>query len=216
MTVADRIKYPRTLHHPTSPGVQSDDKVAKDLSLLEGQMVVITDKMDGENTTLYRDGYHARSLDSGFHPSRSWLAGFHGSIAHLIPDGWRICGENLYARHSVAYADLPSYFMAFSVWTDRNTCLSYDDEQDFLEERGIPHTPLIARGAYSESLIEDAAQSIDTNQKEGIVVRLASAFAFADFQRAVIKWVRAGHVQAETHWRSGPITPNGLKTEALT
>ncbi len=216
MTVADRIKYPRTLHHPTSPGVQPDDKLAKDLSALAGQPVVITEKMDGENTTLYRGGYHARSLDSGLHPSRTWLAGFHGSIAHLIPEGWRICGENLYARHSVAYADLPSYFMAFSVWTDRNTCLSYDDERDFLEERGIPQTPLIARGVYSDRLIGDAAQSIDPERTEGFVVRLASAFAFADFQRAVIKWVRAGHVQAEEHWRSGSITPNGLKVEALT
>lgn len=35
--------------------------------------VVITEKMDGENTTLYRDGLHARSLDSRHHPSRNWV-----------------------------------------------------------------------------------------------------------------------------------------------
>ena len=40
-----RRKHPRTPHHPLSPGVGSDDKVATDLSRL-GE-VVMTEKMDG-------------------------------------------------------------------------------------------------------------------------------------------------------------------------
>jgi len=210
MTLASRVKYPRTFHHPSSPGLQSDDKVARDLSLLQGADVVITEKMDAENTTLYADGYHARSLDSGYHPSRSWLAGFHGQIAHLIPQGWRICGENLYARHSVAYEALPSYFMAYSVWRPDNTCLSHDETMDFLAERGIEPTPELARGPYSETMVATLANAIDTGRVEGFVIRLARRFAFSEFPRAVMKWVRAGHVQSDTHWRHGPLTPNGL------
>ena len=55
------IKYPRTPHLPTSPGLTNDDRIIKDLSLLERSQVVITEKMDGENTTISRDYIHARS-----------------------------------------------------------------------------------------------------------------------------------------------------------
>ena len=64
-------KYGRTYHLPQSPGVTSDDKVLRDLSVLAAaEEVIFTEKMDGENTTIYNDGCHARSPDSGYHPSR--------------------------------------------------------------------------------------------------------------------------------------------------
>lgn len=210
MTAKNWVKYPRTYHHHSSPGLQSDDKVAPDLSALEGNEVVITEKMDGENTTLYADGYHARSLDSGYHPSRSWLAGFHAQISHLIPNGWRICGENLYARHSVCYDTLPSYFLAFSVWDDANFCLPFDETAEFLSERGVEMAPVLARGTFSEGLISQTVQKLNTDDQEGFVIRPAAGFQFDAFSRSVIKWVRAGHVQSETHWRSGPMIINAV------
>lgn len=93
-----KIKYPRTMHLPFSAGVSSDDRVIETLDSFEGKEVVVTIKMDGENSTLYRNHYHARSLDSSHHDSRTWIKQFHGRIAHLIPDNWRVCGENLFAR----------------------------------------------------------------------------------------------------------------------
>ena len=109
-------KYPRTPHLPWSQGASADDSLLKDSKLFEGQEVVITEKMDGENTTMYPDHIHARSIDSRHHPSRTWVKSLHGSIAHLIPQGWRLCGENLYAQHSIAYEGLKSYFYLFSVF----------------------------------------------------------------------------------------------------
>lgn len=106
-------KYPRTPHLPFSPGVGGDDKILKDLSTLRGRDCVVTLKMDGENTSLYTNGFHARSLDGRHHPSRDWLKAYYATFAHEIPQGWRICGENLYARHSLAYDALPSYFLGF-------------------------------------------------------------------------------------------------------
>ena len=77
-------KYPRTFHLPFSEGVQSDDKIMKDLSSLEGKEVIVTYKMDGENTTLYRDHMHARSIDSAFHESRSWVKQWWSTWKHAI------------------------------------------------------------------------------------------------------------------------------------
>lgn len=56
-----RTHYPRTAHLPWSPGATSDDVRIADLSGLTGREVVVTEKLDGENTTLYADGLHARS-----------------------------------------------------------------------------------------------------------------------------------------------------------
>ena len=67
------IKYPRTPHLPWSPGASSDDVLLIDTQMFMGKPVVISEKMDGENTTLYADRLHARSLDSRHHPSRTWV-----------------------------------------------------------------------------------------------------------------------------------------------
>lgn len=104
-----RIKYPRTPHLPWSPGASLDDTRMADVRTFEGQEIVVTEKLDGENTTLSRDGLHARSLGPRPHPSRDWVKGLQGRIGYRIPGGWRLCGENLYARHSLAYEALEAY-----------------------------------------------------------------------------------------------------------
>ncbi|MFJ1898453.1 AAA family ATPase [Streptomyces sp. NPDC088115] len=101
-----RTHYPRTPHLPWSPGASSDDvrlTGRTDLAGLTGSEVVVTEKMDGENTTLYADGLHARSLDSAHHPSRARVKALQGRVGPRVPAGWRICGENVFARHSIPY-----------------------------------------------------------------------------------------------------------------
>jgi hypothetical protein len=205
-------KYPRTPHHPASPGIASDDKVASDLTRLEGAEVIITEKMDGENTTLYQDGFHARSMDSGYHPSRSWLAGFHASVCHAIPEGWRVCGENLFARHAVGYSNLPSYFLAFSVW-DGERCLSWVETELWLAECKIEAVPVLYRGVFSSAALVRVVAQLDTARQEGFVVRNAGSFLADDFSTNVVKWVRAGHVQTDQHWSKAPIVRNNLKED---
>ncbi|MDR3031771.1 MAG: kinase, partial [Kitasatospora sp.] len=193
-----RVPYPRTPHLPWSPGAAADDLRSGDLSGLAGAEVVVTEKLDGENTTLYRDGLHARSLDSGHHPSRAWVKGLQGRIGPRIPAGWRICGENLYARHSLAYTDLDSWFQGFSVWTERDRCLDWDATARFLHRLGVPTPRVLWRGRYDERAIR--ALRLDPERQEGYVVRTAAGFDRAEFGRRVAKWVRPHHVRTDTHW----------------
>lgn len=205
-----RVKFPRTMHLPFSEGVQSDDKVISTLEFLKGKEVVITEKMDGENTTMYCDGTHARSIDSRHHPSRDWLKRFHAGIAHLIPDGYRVCGENLYAKHSVAYSSLKSYFYGFSVWDEANTALSWDDTLMWFDELSIEPVPVLYRGVFDVDVIKGIAASIDTTMQEGFVVRYAGEILYDEYQCLVAKWVRKGHVQTDTHWMQQEVVPNQL------
>ncbi|MFG2752914.1 RNA ligase family protein [Streptomyces xanthophaeus] len=202
-----RTHYPRTPHLPWSPGAASDDVRADGFAGLAGREVVVTEKLDGENTTLYRDGLHARSLDSAHHPSRAWVKGLQGRIGPAIPEGRRVCGENLYARHSLPYGELDSWFYGFSVW-DGEHCLDWDQGVRFLRGLGIPTPPVLWRGTFDERVLRRL--KLDTARQEGYVVRTVAGFTRADFGRCVAKWVRPGHVQTGTHWMFAQVVPNGL------
>ena len=203
-------KYPRTMHLPSSQGVQSDDKVISTLEHLYGHKVVITEKMDGENTTMYTDHIHARSIDSRHHESRDWVKSFWGDICFYIPKGWRICGENLYATHSIEYTKLKSYFYGFSIWDENNTALSWYDTLEWFEELGIIPAPTIYTGVCDEDVINAVIKGTDTSTKEGFVVRTMDEIRYEDFSTKVAKWVRKGHVQTDKHWMASAIVPNQL------
>lgn len=204
------VKYCRTKHLPWSQGYSEDDVRLADVSQFEGHEVIISEKLDGENTTIYNDGFHARSLDSKSHASRDWLASFWAQIRSDIPEGWRICGENLYAKHAIYYENLDSYFYGFSIWDENNICLSYDETIEWFKLIGITHVPVLYRGIFNEEKIKKI--QLDTEKQEGYVIRKASAFSYDDFNSSVAKWVRPKHVQPNTKfWFLQEITPNKLK-----
>lgn len=202
-------KYPRTYHLPSSPGKTYDDKVLTSMSSFLGRQVVITEKMDGENTTMYQERIHARSLDSRHHDSRAWVKQFWSEIRFNIPRGYRICGENLYARHSISYQNLSSYFLGFSVWDENNFCLSYSETLDWMELIGVQHVPVLYIGEFTLEVLEEMS-GFDSSSQEGFVVRLEEAFSFTDFSISVAKYVRPEHVTTDAHWMRGAWVKNGL------
>ncbi|MFJ8072503.1 RNA ligase family protein [Streptomyces sp. NPDC096176] len=203
-----RTHYPRTRHLPWSPGATADDVRVTDLVGLRGREVVVTEKLDGENTTLYRDGLHARSLDSAHHPSRTWVKALQGRIGHHIPESWRVCGENMFARHSIRYDGLDSYFYGFSVWDELGWCLDWDRTVQFLRDLGIPVPRVLWRGVFDERALRRL--TLDLGRQEGFVVRTVDGFMAQEFGRRVAKWVRAGHVRTDTHWMHAAVVENGL------
>lgn len=208
------IKYPRTYHLPQS-NPSSDDKIIEDIGFLEElDHVVVTEKYDGENTTMYRDNIHSRSLDRARHPSRDWVMSFRASIAYKIPKGIRICGENMYAEHSIRYENLPSYFLGFSAWNSENMCLPWDETTDLFQEIGITPVEVLYRGPYRGVPFEELIARTTTGTFEGFVVRVISSIHISDFRLFCGKYVRPNHVQTDEHWLSKPVVPNGLSNSA--
>ena len=141
------VKYPRTLHLPWSDTIGPDgDHVMVSTAVFAGREVVVTEKLDGENTTLYRTHLHARSLDSGHHPSRGWIKNYGARLGPHLPPGVRLCGENLFALHSIAYQTLPSYFLVFGVWNG-DELLSWDETIEFCARLGTSQRRSRAFGA---------------------------------------------------------------------
>lgn len=223
-TFVKYVKYPRTFHLPWSPNVTNDDRMLKDDSIFYGpgflrsgipdplaipRHVIVTLKMDGENTSMYNDYLHARSLDYEPHPSRARIKALHAQIQWHIPDGWRVCGENLYAKHSIEYADLPGFFMVFSIWNEKNECLPWGETVEWAQLLDLPVVPVIYDGRYDRAAVE-AAYKPYVNSHEGYVVRNIGRFHYGVFRQNVAKWVREGHVQSHGHWQRQRVVPNKL------
>jgi hypothetical protein len=208
------VKYGRTYHLPWSPGVMKDDRVIDTLKEFENKNVVVTVKMDGENTTMYNDYIHARSISYEPHPSRSRVKALHGQIAHDIPNGWRVCGENVYAKHSIHYKNLEDYFLIFSVWNDKSICLSWEETKEWAALLGLKMVPVLYEGKWDEKLIKGLyKETFNGDECEGYVVRIADSFPYSKFKRVMAKYVRKNHVQTHGHWMRQQVEPNGVKNE---
>ena len=218
---------------PWSGSESSDDVWWQDCSAFEGRVVVVTEKMDGECTTVYHDGYvHARSMDTSHHPSRSWVKQLASRFAYELPDSYRVCGENLYACHSIFYTDLPSYFMVYGIY-DGGRCLPWDEVEEFCELLHLETVPVLYRGLWDEQKMRGLWQGrgrhptyeikpgilnpkfpddFTSTEAEGYVVRLVDGFPYSDFSLCCAKYVRENHVKTDQHWLERPPIPNLLKS----
>jgi hypothetical protein len=206
-----KLKYPKTFHLPWSKGINSDDKVNYDLSNFLNKRVIVTEKLDGECSTLTNEYYHARSLDTNYHPSRDWIKKFHANIKNDIPKNFRICGENVYAKHSIFYENLTTYFYVYNIWDDYK-CLNWNETLEYCKLLNLQTVPILYDGIYNEKIIKECYtdKSIFSGQQEGYVVRIADEFYYDDFINNMAKYVRENHVQTSEHWLNEKVIPNLL------
>jgi RNA ligase len=189
-------RYPRTFHLPDSPGACDGDDVQHDLSWLDGELVV-TEKLDGGSLTFTRDTVYARSVDSGTRPWDRPAKALWAMTAYRIPDDWRVCGESMWARRSIAYSDLPGVFIVFGIWDETDTLLGWDDTVDWARRLELPVVPVLYRGgSLSEARAAWASQR-EAESSEGFVVRSAGRIPAAELPFKVLKWVRPNHVSTE-------------------
>jgi hypothetical protein len=205
------MKYSRTPHLPWSEGATSDDKMLKTTDMFVGKRVIASLKMDGENTGMTCNTNHARSLDSKDHPSRHWVKGLWGSIKMDIPENMKIFGENVFAKHSIHYKNLKTYFYVISIWEGEN-CLSWDETRDWCQLLNLQQVPVLYDGIYDENIIKSLYKPFDDNgdEMEGYVIRNANGFNYNDFKDNVGKFVRANHVTSSTHWLYQKMIKNEL------
>lgn len=214
----EKYKYPKTFHFLNSkPNFHGNDRVHLNNEHFIGKEIICSEKMDGENTTLGHNYLHARSLDSGAHPSRTWIKAFHASIKHLISQNYRLCGENLQAKHSIFYDQLPTYFLLFGIYNDKNFCLSWDETIELAKIIGVETVPVLYRGIFDEEKVKACftdKSAFGKSLQEGYVVRLAGEFHYDNFAISTSKFVKNNFVPGDTeHWSKTTYMPNKLKTK---
>lgn len=211
MNYLNAIKYPKTMHFDFSGSLQNDDRLLESLDGFIGKQVIVTEKMDGENATIYNDYYHPRSVIDDGHESRNWLKGFIPTFQYMIPEHLRVCGESVYAEHSIRYEELDTFFYVFSIWNnDPNMCLHWDQTEKLCELWGLKTVPVLYRGKFDYDKIKSIYKNLDFEKQEGIVCRIIDTFAYDDFQKYTAKAVRPKHVATDEHWKK-TWKPNKLK-----
>ena len=219
------MKYPRTYHMPFSPGATKDDKKLKDgwFEYYRGKKVVITEKLDGENTCLCQRGVFARSHAAETRSPWSvnlWGGnGLYWGVKDLIDDDLLVFGENLYGEHSIHYNKLKNYFHIFACYNETDKeWWSWYDVTFVAKVLGIPTVPVLWKGfAESEDQIHEIITQLMNmpsaygDVKEGVVMRIVDEIPEEDFPNYVCKFVRANHVQTNEHW-----TKNWKRAELIT
>ena len=206
------FKYPHTLHVPWSLGLQNDDKRHPNISVLYDREIVVTEKLDGENTGITRESCHCRSLDSRDHLSRHFVKSLWGKIKNNIPENMTIFMENCYAKHSIEYHNLTNYCYVFNI-CDGEKFLSWNEIVDYCQLLDLEHVPVLYQGKWDEEKIKDCftGKSLFGQEQEGYVIRSISSFMLKDFENNVAKFVRKNHVQTSDHWMHGMVIQNKLK-----
>ena len=201
-------KYNRTYHLPWSPGATSDDKISTDVENLVGTEIVITEKLDGENTGMTDKGVYARS-HAAFTTSpwsREVRLLHKMKVEDQLGEGVFLFGENMEGVHSIEYTKLDSYFYIFGI-RDNNIWIPWQQVEEYSYLLDIPTVPVLFKGVVNsvkelKSLVDDlvSKQSELGGEIEGVVVRSAGMFHNDDFAENVMKWVRKDHVQTDEHW----------------
>lgn len=209
------VKHPRIYHLSFSQKVTDDDRVLENEDHFKNKRVIVTEKLDGEQASLYNDYMHARSIDGTTHPSRNWLKNLHSKISYNIPNDWRVCGENMYAKHTIYYDNLKTYFYVFSIWNEMNECLNWDDTTEWSKLLDLELVSVIYDGIWEESLIK---KFCNDDKREGFVVRIFDSFSYGEFHKSVAKYVNPIFKEKLSeentyHWRYSKIVPNKLIKE---
>lgn len=176
-----------------------------------GKDIVITEKLDGESITMYSDYIHGKNIDGRYHSSRNWVKDYHNQIKHNIPIGDRLCGENLYAQHSIPYNNLLSYFYGIMYWS-YNLCLDYDNTITIFANLDIPTPRLLYKGLYDDKIISNLIAELELEHIEGFVIRNQNSFHYDDFSTNVVKWIHSEYNRNDD-WKYQSIISNQLQSE---
>lgn len=205
--------------------VHRDDTYHEDESVFLNTEVVITEKLDGGNTCLFRGEVYARSVESPSHDGWMAMVRKHHAYKTRLFDGLVFNGEDLYGIHSIQYEPIPENetFRLFSVrmllGDDKVRRLSWDMTESFARAHlQVPLVPVLFRGTFTkESQIRDwfmdnlPLPSTIGGPREGFVLRVTDGFDDAEWSTYGMKFVRPNHVQTDQHWRKNwkpcPLTP---------
>lgn len=215
-------KYNRTFHFPFSPGATNDDKIAVNMNRLIGVPIILTEKMDGSNTSIESRGCFARTHSGPpAHASFDGLKALHAEIGFQIPPDMQFFGEWCYARHSIEYSELPAYFLLFGIREldlDYSFWYAWQEVEEYAQYFNLQTVPVLYKGIVKdEQKLQELVQSF-MNQpsacggiREGVVARVAGEFADNEFSSCIMKCVRANHVQTTEHWKDQEIIRNKLR-----
>lgn len=222
----DFFRFPHTPHLAwLASGTPRDDKVLSpdEVRALLHHAVVVEEKLDGANMgiSFSREGvlhvqnrgqYLNKPYGGQFTRLDEWLSVREGELFDALGDTLMLFGEWCAAQHSLDYAALPDWFLAFDVY-DRA-------EQRFWSTRrrhalatklGLREVPRVSSGQTSLPELTEWVQTHRSHYREGSLEGVVVRHEDADWLLQRAKLVRPDFVQSiEEHWRSRALQWNRI------
>lgn len=212
MTVA--TSYPRVPHLVGGRGTDDDLVLGRrERDQLLAVPVEVEEKLDGANVMVWVDdgvlhaagraGPDSRDRAGQFGTLRAWVASHPDKVGPLLADGDVLYGEWLYLTHTVAYQDLPSWFVALDLRRADGTFLEGPERREVLTSTGLVVPPLLGTGRYTLDGLEALALSSawTDGPAEGVVVRPLEPLRA---ELRIAKLVRAGFERIDDDaWQHG-------------
>ena len=235
-TRGDFVKYPRTPHLFGARGADDDKRLSDAASeaFLADDSLVVEEKVDGTNVGLHftaagemRLQCRGHLITEGMHPQydlfKQWAAVARPRLEAALEDRRILFGEWLYAKHSVAYAALPHYFLEFDVYDKADArFLTLDERLPIIEAAGVHTVPVLHRGAVSRSdlmrmigpsrfaaAFTDPATGRTDGLMEGLYLRTEGTTGVTG-RGKVVRPAFVEAIRRSTHWQSRAMVPNGL------
>jgi hypothetical protein len=170
----------------------------------------ISFSQDGEVQLQNRGQYLNWPYYGQWKPLNYWMKQHEEMLFDLLQDKYILFGEWCYAKHSIYYSKLPSWFIAFDVYDIENEkFLSVRNRNKFLSNVSIAVINPVARGQFSFNELQamQFKSFYGDDLAEGLYLRIDDD----TFLKARAKLVRADFIQSiEDHWSNRSIIANRL------
>jgi hypothetical protein len=209
-------KYPNIPHIPGSQ-LASGDMLSDNYPIGE---FYVYEKLDGASLGISKTSKGYRLQNRGAYlehkrPHPQWEAAknwvyMNYEVLDRFFEGFprgTLFGEWLYAKHSIWYPALESYFIGYDVWTGNEFLPDSLTIQEIITTVGLVPSPIItATNNIAEFLASYTHKPIyDSNEYEGFIFRSVKNHAI------VHKWVRPGFLAgSEDGWFGAPLVKNAL------
>ena len=223
---SDFFKFPTTPHL----AVFETDSVREDKVLTERERdeflqheLIVEEKIDGANLGISFDGsgdvhvqnrgaYLSKPYQGQWKKLDEWLLLKLDRFFDVLHDQYILFGEWCFARHSVIYDNLPSWFVGFDIYDkEHRQFLSCPMRNDLFKQMKICQIPMLGKGRFSLPELNTFFRTSCFSHagSEGLYLR----YDHGKWLEARAKLVRPEFVQAiETHWSRKSIIPNKLAT----
>lgn len=181
-------KYPRTPHLSGSRLQPGDEDLSQiDFSELLGRHLVIEEKIDGANAAVSFDDDGNLLLQSRGHyltggpreihydMMKQWACAHRTRFWEVLGSRYIMYGEWMYAKHSIYYDALPSYFMEFDIFDrTRGIFLDTPSRRALTDQMPISSVPVLAEGTFRTTSEILAYLGKSNYIRDGHIERLAA------------------------------------------
>ena len=233
-------KYPRTPHLFGSRGTDDDKHLGESESqrFIADRSLIVEEKLDGTNVGIHFSDAgelvlqcRGHLITAGMHPQydlfKQWATVKRFELEQRLENRLILFGEWLYARHSVAYRQLPHYFFEFDIYDkQRQAFLDLQRRLEILAGSGLQTVPVLHQGSLTRSELESLVgpsrfdsrfDNLATRRTDNLMEGLYLRTEAGGIVSGRAKWVRPEFVEKikqSTHWQHQQLVPNQLADDA--